>query len=165
MKKIIFILTLFVIPFCYSQSKTAHINYNELLQSMPEMNSAKLSLDQFTKTYQAQLNKMQEDYKVKSEDFQKEENTLQPAMKSLKVKELQDLEASFLKFKEDAQLEINNKEKDLLAPIIKKAKDAVEVVVKEKKYNYVIDSGAGQYVYLDPNENIMLLVKSKLGIK
>ncbi len=132
---------------------------------MPEMNSAKLSLDQFTKTYQAQLNKMQEDYKVKSEDFQKEENTLQPAMKSLKVKELQDLEASFLKFKEDAQLEINNKEKDLLAPIIKKAKDAVEVVVKEKKYNYVIDSGAGQYVYLDPNENIMLLVKSKLGIK
>ena len=90
---------------------------------------------------------------------------MQPAMKSLKVKELQDLETSFLKFKDDAQLEINNKEKDLLAPIVKKAKEAVELVVKEKKYNYVIDSGAAQYVYLDPNENIMQQVKSKLNIK
>ena len=165
MKKLIFISSLLVSAFTFSQSKTAHINYNELLQSMPEMAVAKSTLEEFTKTYQEQLNKMQEDFKLKSESFKKDEATIQPAMKSLKVKELQDLEASFLKFKDDAQLEINNKEKDLLAPIVKKAKDAVEVVVKEKKYNYVIDSGAGQYVYLDPNENIMLQVKNKLGIK
>lgn len=165
MKKLFLITAITTSFFTFSQSKTAHINYNELLQSMPEMAIAKSTLEEFTKTYQEQLNKMQEDYKVKSENFKKEEATIQPAMKSLKVKELQDLEASFLKFKDDAQLEINNKEKDLLAPILKKAKDAVEVVVKEKKYNYVIDSGAGQYVYLDPNENIMLQVKNKLGIK
>ena len=165
MKKTILIASLFASFFTYSQSKTAHINYNELLQSMPEMAVAKSSLEEFTKTYQEQLNKMQEDFKLKSEIFKKDEATIQPAMKSLKVKELQDLEASFLKFKDDAQLEINNKEKDLLAPIVMKAKDAVEVVVKEKKYNYVIDSGTGQYVYLDPNENIMSQVKTKLGIK
>ena len=165
MKRLILISTIFASAFSFAQTKIAHINYNELLQSMPEMAVAKSSLEEFTKTYQTQLNSMQEDYKTKSDIFKKEESTLQPAMKSLKMKELQDLEASFLKFKDDAQVEINTKEKDLLAPLLKKAKDAVEVVVKEKKYNYVIDSSVGQYIYLDPNENIMTHVKTKLGIK
>ena len=165
MKRLILISTIFASAFSFAQTKIAHINYNELLQSMPEMAVAKSSLEEFTKTYQTQLNSMQEDYKTKSDIFKKEESTLQPAMKSLKMKELQDLEASFLKFKDDAQVEINTKEKDLLAPLLKKAKDAVEVVVTEKNYNYVIDSSVGQYIYLDPNENIMTHVKTKLGIK
>ena len=58
MKKLLLITAITTSFFAFSQSKTAHINYNELLQSMPEMVIAKSSLEEFTKTYQNQLDKM-----------------------------------------------------------------------------------------------------------
>ena len=165
MKNIFFVLIFFASSFIFCQTKIAHINYSELLKSMPETLIAKTTLEMFTLEYQKQLDALQVDYNSKSEIYKKEEASMLPALKSLKFKELQDLEASFVKFKEAAQLEINAKESQLSAPILKKAKDAVEVIVKKKGYSYVIDSSVGQYVYLDPKENIMDLVKSELGIK
>ena len=148
-----------------AQNKTAYLNFNELIQTMPEAKTATEQLQKTTQDYQKQLDKMAEEFKTKNEAFEKDKETMQSAIKEFKQKELVDLQKKFDEFKQAAQTDIQKKREELLNPIVKKAKDAVESVAKDKGYGYVIDSSASQYVYMNSNDNIMDLVKKKLGLQ
>ena len=168
MKKLKYVLLLSLVLITgvsFSQSKTSHINYSQLVLSMPETTAAKTELDNLTKSYQAQLTKIETEYKTKLEAFQKEEKTLAPAIKELRLKELKDLEASFKNFQEAANKEIKEKYNALFNPIFEKAKTAVTEVAKSKGYSYVIDSSKDQYVYMNPKDDLMELVKKKMVLK
>ena len=147
-----------------AQNKTAYLNFNALIQAMPETKTVSTQLEKITQDYQLQLEKMTAEFKEKNEAFEKEKETLQVAIKDFKLKELIDLQKKFEEFKQAAQTDIQKKREELLNPIIKKAKDAVEVVAKEKGYGYVADSSGSQYIYMNPNDNIMDFVKKKLGL-
>ena len=47
---------------------------------------------------------------------------------------------------------------------IDKAKKAIEDVAKENNYNYVFDSGVGVLLYQRDSDDIMPMVKKKLGL-
>ena len=164
MKKGFLIIILFTSLFSFSQSKTAHINYNQLVLSMPETKQADSLLKQLTQNYQAELTRLESEYKVKGEKYQKEEKTLPEATKQLRLKELKDAEATYANFKEAAQKDISEKDKSLFTPIFEKAKKTVTDVAKSKGYDYVIDSSKGQYVYMNPKDDLMELVKKKMGL-
>ena len=147
-----------------AQSKTAHINFTELVQLLPEFKTASESLQKITKEYQGQIDQLTQEFKTKNEALEKEGATLQPAIKALRIKDLQDIQKKYEEFKQTAQTDIQKRREELFAPIVKKAKDAVEQVAKEKGYGYVIDSSSAQYVYMNPADNILDLVKKKLGL-
>ena len=149
----------------FSQNKTAHLNYKDLVNSLPEAKKASQSVDSLTKRYQLELDKLQNEYQIKNENFKKEEATYNAAIKELKQKEIKDLETSYNNFKKAAQSDIDLKDKLLSEPILKKIKESVEQVAKEKGYSYVIDSSVAGYIYMDPKDDILQLVKNKLGVK
>ena len=148
----------------FSQSKTAHINYSELILLMPETAEADQALDELTKKYQQQLTKLDQEYNQKVESFNAEESTLTGAMRELKLKEIKDLEETYQNFLAAAKKEIAERDKELFTPIFEKAKQAVAEVAKSKGYAYVADSSKDNYVYMDPKDDIMELVKKKLGL-
>ena len=165
MKHILILFTVLVFTtIAFAQSKTAHINYSQLVLLMPETKDASTTLENFTKNYKGELAKIESAYKTKVEAFKKEEPTLLPAIKELRQKEIKDLEASYAKLNEAAKKEINDKDNALFVPIFEKAKTAVTAIAKEKGYDYVIDSSKGQYVYMNPKDNILELAKKKLGL-
>jgi len=164
MNKGFLIIILFTSLFSFSQSKTAHINYNQLVLSMPETKQADSLLKQLTQNYQAELTRLESEYKAKSDKYQKEEATLPEATKQLRLKELKDAEATYAKFKEAAQKDISEKDNALFNPIFEKAKETVTGVAKSKGYDYVIDSSKGNYVYMNPKDDLMELVKKKMGL-
>ena len=45
-----------------------------------------------------------------------------------------------------------------------KARAAIEDVAKEGKFTYIFDSSMGSILYADESENVMTLVKKKLGL-
>jgi outer membrane protein len=51
-----------------------------------------------------------------------------------------------------------------LKPIIDKAKKAIEDVAKENGYTYIFDSSVGVLLYYENSDDIMTLVKKKLGL-
>ncbi len=67
-------------------------------------------------------------------------------------------------FEQTATQDLQNKELELTTPIIEKAKDAVEAVAKENGYTYMFNSTEGLLLYAEPSDNIMDMVKAKLGI-
>lgn len=153
---------LFISLNSFSQSKTAHINYSQLILSLPETKSADSLLKSLTQDFQLELGRLESEYKVKVEKYQKEEKTLPDATKQLRLNELKDAEATYTKFQEAAKKEISAKDKALFDPIFEKAKKVVTDVATSKGYDYVIDSSKAQYVYMNPKDDLMELVKKKL---
>ncbi len=53
----------------------------------------------------------------------------------------------------------------MYSPILKKAEDAIKQVAKENNYSYVFDMGTGAVIYAQDSDDLMPLVKKKLGLK
>jgi len=148
-----------------AQSKIAHINSNELLESMPEKATLATQVQAYAKKLETQLVAMSQEYEVKVQDYQKQQAVMMEATKQAKVKEITDLENRIQKFQMDAQQDLQNEESRLLQPLIDKLKKAINDVAAEKGYDYVLDTSLGVVLYSKDSDNIMSLVKKKLVSK
>jgi len=86
-------------------------------------------------------------------------------IKQTKEKEILDLQRRIQEFQQTAQEDLQNKENELTAPIIEKARNAVRDVAKENGYTFIFNSTEGLLLYTEPADDIMALVKKKLGLK
>src|ERR1041384_7373963 len=145
--------------------KLGYVNSQELLSVMPEMTKADADLKTFAKQYQDQLEAMGKEFEKKGADYQANEKTMSDAVKTVKQKELQDLEARIRDYQQSAQEKIGKKKEDLYKPILEKADKAIKEVAKEKGYDYVFDASGGSLLYAKETDNLLPLVKTKLGIK
>lgn len=150
-----------------AQNKVAHLNVDELLSLMPETQAAQVSL----KTYQDQLVKemedMQKEAQTKYQNLVANQTTWTQLRISKEQEELQSMGQKMEEFQQSAQEELQSKQMELMKPIIEKAQEAVNAVAREGKFNYVLDSSSskGVVIFTENGENIMPLVKAKLGIK
>jgi len=171
MKKLIVILACGIMLGTVARAQTgmkiAYINSALLLQNMPERINADSSLAKYTRTFQDQIEMMTREFQTKLQVFQKEEKTMSDAMKEVKTKELQDLQARIESTQQSAQEKIQQKKQDLYTPILEKADKAIKDVAKEKNYDYIFDvnSQGGGIVYSKEDHDVTNLVKAKMGIK
>ncbi len=145
--------------------KLGHINSNELLQIMPGKDSAQNTLQKTAKEMETTMKTMQTELEQRYSDFMEKQSQMSDLIKQTKQKELQDMAARIEEFQQNAQKKLQEEERRLLTPIIEKAKTAIAEVAKENKYTYVFDSGIGALLYQDESDDLMPLVKKKLGLK
>ena len=62
------------------------------------------------------------------------------------------------------EIDLSNKEIELLQPIEEKATDAINAVAEKGKYTYILDSSSGILLYSKDSENILDKVKKELGL-
>lgn len=144
--------------------KLGHINSNDLLLAMPERNSVESQIKTYAQELENQLTTMSSEYQAKVADYQAKEATMTDAIKQDKIKEITNLETRITEFQKTAQQDLQSKEESLLKPIIDKAKKAIEDVAKENNYTYIFDSGVGVLLYQKDSDDIMPMVKKKLGL-
>lgn len=149
--------------FTNAQSKIAHINTTELIQSMPEMKAAQAEMEKLGKTYetdiQASAKELQD--KMKLYDSQAASQTDEENKK--RVLEVQGMEQSIRQYQAQAQQDLQKKELELLKPITEKAKAAILKVAKAQGFNYVLDSTQGQGVIMAEGNDLLSDVKKELG--
>ena len=75
--------------------KFGYVNFAELVQLTPEMDSVRLQLEAQEKETYETLGAMYEEYQTKAEQFQQKQATWTPAIRDSKMKELQEIEARF----------------------------------------------------------------------
>jgi len=148
-----------------SKLKVGHINSSELLQMMPGKDSAQQALVAFATDLENQLKMMSLEFEKKYQDYLENETKMTQIIKTAKQKELTDLQNRIMEFQEIAQDELQNKEAELVAPLLKKAQDAISAVAKEKGYTYILDTSAGSVLYFEDADDILPFVKKKLGIE
>lgn len=147
--------------------KIGYINADELLQMMPETKAAQKQLQDYQAQLQKDLTDMQQEYQNKLNDFQKNKDMWTKLTLDTKTKEIQDLQNRIQDYGSKAQEDLQNKQVELLSPIIDKATKAVQDVAKENGFAYILDSSESKAVviYAGGGTDIMPLVKKKLGLE
>jgi outer membrane protein len=151
--------------YAQTNAKLGYIDSNELLEMMPGKDSIQLVLQNYGKTLETQLQTMYQEYQNKLADYQANVNTMSTIIKQTKEKELGDLETRIQDFQQQADQDLQNKQMELVEPLVNKARKAIEEVGRENGYTYIFDAGVGTLLYFEKGDNIMPLVKQKLGLK
>lgn len=173
MKRIIGILALITIAIFVGQNaiaqslKFGHINRNELIQSMPEFDSARVQLERLNTELTNAAELLQVELNNKYEAYLKEGKNLTDLVRQTKEQELQDYQRRLSEFQTNAQNQIQEKQVSLFTPITEKADKAIREVGKENGLIYVFDLSQNQIIYFDETKstNILQLAKTKLGLK
>lgn len=163
--KLAIVLAATAFSFNANAQKFGHVDFNELLMLMPERKAAETNIQAYAKQLEGQLQSMSQEWESKVADYQQNEKNLTEIMRKTKVKEITDLEARIKDFQQTAQEDLQQKENELLQPMIEKAKKAIEEVAKENKYTYIFDSSLGVLLYSPESDDVMPLIKKKLAIK
>ena len=147
--------------------KFGHINSDELIQALPEFDSATVKLEKFRKELINALELMTVELNNKSDAYNKESKNLTDIVKQTKEQELVDMNRRIQEFQTNAQQQLQEKQAELFQPIYAKVDKAIKDVGKENGFIYIFDVAKGSLLYFDETKstNIMALAKAKLGLK
>ncbi|RYD58986.1 MAG: OmpH family outer membrane protein [Sphingobacteriales bacterium] len=146
-------------------TKFGYIDSRELLRAMPEITKADADLQTYAKAFQDQLQTMSKEYEKKVQDYQAQEKTMSEAVKEVKQKEIVDLQNRIESTNQSATEKVEKKREELYKPILEKADKAIKDVAKEKGFDYVFDASSGGLLHVRETDNLLPMVKTKLGIK
>jgi outer membrane protein len=148
-----------------AQNKIGYINFGELMGSMPEVEKAQKAIVAFqqeqAQTYQEltiELNAMDSAYNIDS--FK-----LNETRKELKRREINDKYIALQKFEQEAKEKIQAKQEEIVNPIRERAAKLITDVAKENGYTYVFNDDGNNLIVKPQGDNLMSLVKAKLGVK
>ena len=136
-----------------AQSKIGYINSDELMGDMPEAAKADAELKQFQTDLGKQGQDLMNDLNTKDSLFVKDSTSFSPSIKEIKRNELIKLYQRVQGWQNEAQ--------ELYQA---KALDAIKAVAKENGYGYVFDNAQGSLLIAPPGDDLLPLVKKKLGI-
>lgn len=147
--------------------KFGHINRNELIQAMPEFDSARVQLEKLNTELANQLELLQVEYNNKAEAYLRDSKTLNEIVRQNREQELQDFQNRLQTFQVNAQNQMQEKQITLFTPITEKADKAIRDIGKENGFFYIFDLSGGLLVYYDESKstNVLPLTKAKLGLK
>jgi outer membrane protein len=171
MKKTVKILAiLMLVSFTFAANaqkvqKFGHVDFAKLYSLMPGQDSIRAVYEAYATGLQNQMTTMQAELTNKFEQYQANQATMSNIIKQTKEREIQDLQTRIEEFNMQAQEDLGTKEQELTAPVIEKARKAVEDVAKENGYTYIFNSTEGLLLYATPADNVLPMVKTKLGIK
>lgn len=166
MKKIIFLLVVSIATIFAANAqtkKTGYVIVAEVLELMPETKVARDSLKKYYASLESDFNELKKDLETKARDFEAKQKTMSPTMIEAKQKELQNLEAQLMEIQSTASERMQEKESQLLAPVLKKIDEAIQATGKEGNFDFIMNSNS--IIYAKDAENATPLVKNKLGIK
>lgn len=161
---VVFLFTGISSSFAQSNIKLGHVDFAALYGLMPGLDSVRVEFENYNKTVQEQFAAMQTELENKFMDYQANVDGMSEIIRATKEAEINDLKERLDAFEVKATQDLQNKEMELTAPIIEKARKAVEEVAKENGYTYVFNSTEGLLLYATPSDNIGALVKKKLNI-
>ena len=146
-----------------AQNKMGYINTDELVSTMPEAAKADAELKEFKTGLGQQYQDLSMELNAKDSAFIKDSVKLSSSMKEIKRGELIKLYQRVQGFQQESQEEYQTRANEKIAPIREKALIAIRAVAKENGYTYIFNED--NLLVMPQGDNILPLVKAKLGIK
>lgn len=141
-----------------------HVNTNQLLQEMPEVQEAEREMREYSQQLEQQLEALSQEFQRKLQEYQQDMQTMTQTSRQDKERELTQLQERVENFQMEAQQEIAEKEQELLEPILQKVEDAVARVGEQHGCTYVFDTSGGGVLHAPDQDDIGDLVRQELGI-
>ena len=147
-----------------AQNKFGYVSMQELITSMPEYKKADTSMNDFRNALAQQFEDMKKEFNEQDSLLSSKDTAkFNKAQLEVKRRTLAELYTKVTGFQQQAQEQLQAKQQELIAPIQKRAIEAIQNVAKENGYTYVLQKEA---LYVYPNaEDLLPLVKKKLNLK
>ena len=152
LKKIALLVVMFALPLgAMAQTKFAHMNSQEVIITMPEYTKAQADLDAMSKEYQTEMQRTQEEFNKKYQEFLAQADSLPKNIAERRQKELQDMAQRQEQFQQEAY---------------KKLDEAIQAVGKAEGVVYIFDLARTPIPYVGTQSiDVTAKVKTQLGIK
>ena len=121
---------------------------------MPEYLEAEINLQRIQSDYHEELERSKREFERQYIEFMLEQDHLSPSIVAKRQKELQLLMDNNAQFRDNVQSELESKRNEMLVPIKKKLLKAVSDVCSDNGLDYVIDTGKGTYLYINPEKGV-----------
>ena len=148
-----------------AQTKIGYINTDDLMASMPESAKLQTDLNEYQASLQQQGLALQKEADAKRDQYFLDSLKLSPSMKEIRRNELIKLYGRIQNYNQEAQEESQKYAQTKIAPVRAKALDAIKMVAKERGYTYVIDNATTLLLVMPQGDDLLPMVKAKLGIK
>lgn len=146
-----------------AQTKIGYIDAETVLYLMPEVSK----IDSLMRVYQVdsigrEYTSLMQTYQYKDSVFRDSAHPLPPAVKEQYQKDLFQLTQTLQGWQEIAQQAYQNKQNQLLAPVMRKINDAINAVAKEKGYTHVLSRET--LLVAPETDNLLQSVAKKLNV-
>ena len=148
-----------------AQVKLGHIETQKLIQAMPEWTAAQKTFEEEQKKVNTELNGLREQFQTKLAEYSEKMKTYSEAMRATTEEELQGLQQRIQRFQETAMAQLEKTQNDLMQPVMEKALNAIKEVGKENGFTYIFDMNAGILYTAENSQDVLPLVKKKLGLQ
>ncbi len=163
LKTLLFAAVLFIgaTSFTNAQSKIAHINKQDLIKAMPAYAAAQAEIEQLGKTYESDIQGSLKELDIKLKQYNAEAEAQSEQTNMDRMKEVEGMKQSLGAYQQQAQKDLQEKEFNLLKPIVEKADLAINAVAKAQGFQYVLDSAM---LIVADGKDLMIDVKKQLGL-
>jgi outer membrane protein len=170
MRKLLFFVCVTIVCTAFQVNaqtfKFGHVNGNEIIEILYELDSVAVKLERTQKELQELLNEIAAEWEKKSTDFEANQDKWSEVVKKSKQNELIELNRRAQLQQQNINRTFDQEERRLIGLLQKKVKDAVDKVAKAGGFTYVFDISAGSPIYVNETQStdIGALVKKELGI-
>ena len=172
MKKILAIAAMALLTLAASAQKLGRVNFTELrvnftelYQLAPEADAAREQINAMQNEAQETFSSMVEEYQTKANQYQQKSATWTAAIKDAKEKELVDIQNRIQEFQQTISQELQQKQAELMNPIMEKAQKAVQDLAKAQGIIAVFDTGSALYFDEAAVVDLTPAARKSLGIK
>ena len=167
LKKIALLVVMFALPLgVMAQAKFAHMNSQEVIAVMPEFTKAQADLDAMSKKYQDEMQRTNEEFQKKYQEFLAQADSLPKNIAERRQKELQDMAQRQEQFQQEAYQSMQKAQQDAMAPIYQKLDEAIQAVGKAESVVYIFDLARTPIPVVGAQSiDVTAKVKTQLGIK
>ncbi len=168
-KLIVFSLLLLTSSFSLAQLKIGYIDSDAIMDNLPDVQDARQKLDALIKDWQAELNKMENDWKSKYDDYEKRKLIMTDQTRSETEAALVKLENDIAQYREKkfgTNGELFQKQDELMKPVQNKIFNVLKEIAEEENYDFVFDrSGDIMFLYAKEQYDLTSKVLDRLKLK
>jgi len=155
MKKLIVITAVLCLgSIGFSQTKVGFINSEAITKELPEAQDAQQKLDNLVRDWQGELKKIEDEWKRKYDEYERNKLIMSDQTRADKEKELVELENKISQFREQKfgqNGELFQKQEEFMKPIQNKIFNAIKIVAEKEEYDFIFDK-SGEILLLYANE-------------
>jgi len=151
MKKL-FVALMLIAPTTMFAQKFGHVDTNNIMQSLPEIDIINGELQAKEKELTAELQAMQTEFQRKLEDYQKTQSTMNETKRKETETELQAMNEKIQQAYQQSQQDLQKLQQEKMTPVYDKVRNAIQAVGKAGAYTYIFETGTALYIGTDSKD-------------
>ena len=154
--KIVMLLSL-MFAVSFANTKIGYVNSNRIMAEYEPVRDIQIELEKEQRKLEIEFNRILENIDSLSKDYERQRLLMSDERRQNREQEIMNLERTAQEFqmkKFGPEGDITRMQNQKLQPVLEKVQSAIDVIAKERGYDYVLDAITGSILYALPQYDL-----------